>query len=393
MCKVLGLILELNPFHNGHHYFLRETKAKLNPDLTIAVISGNYTMRGDISVLDKFTKTSLLLVSGIDIVLELPFISTVNSADYFAANAVNILNEFGVTDLGFGVELDNFNQLNQMKTIIDNPKFDHMVRHYLNKGHSYPASCFQALKQLNNNQEIIENFTLPNNTLANQYLRSIERLQRKINITLIKRIDSNYFDEKTTGKISSATAIRGLLRDNKDITAYIPDFCREAPLVDLNKAENNLLLLLKYRFIQEKSEYFQNIFGISEGIENRFAAFLENETCYQKFIKNIQTKRYTANKIKRLILHVLLDTDKKYEETCQYYLRLLGSNQKGLAYIRNLPKTIKDKIITSFKNRTDEISTTELRASRLYDLITGKTSADNEFKIPIIGGKHEYENN
>lgn len=384
MRKILGLILELNPFHNGHAYFLKEASARAAPDLTVAVVSGNYTMRGDLSVIDKFAKTKLLLKAGVDIILELPFVSAVNSADYFAANAIAILNEMAITDIAFGVELDDLARLTRMKEIIDDPGFDREVRAHLAKGLSYSASCYRALKELTRDGEIIENFTLPNNTLAVQYLRSIDKTGRDIAVTLVKRIGNNYFDEEATGPLASATAIRNLLREHQDPTPYLPEICKDTPFIDLATAEKKIMLLLKYRFLSGAAA-MRSVLGVAEGIENRFAGLLTRENDYREFVGKMQTKRYPRNKIKRLIMHILLATDKKYEETNSYYLRLLGASQKGLAHIRGLPKATKDKIITSFKNTTDEIAMTELKASRLYDLLTGMTTADNEFKIPIIG--------
>ena len=115
MKTVLGMILELNPLHNGHKYFIDEAKRKVNPDVTIAIFSTNFSMRGDIMVIDKFTKTKLALEMGIDVVLELPFLGAVASADFFAYNSVKSLADFGITDLAFGVEFNNLENLNQMK--------------------------------------------------------------------------------------------------------------------------------------------------------------------------------------------------------------------------------------------------------------------------------------
>ena len=382
MKQILGLILELNPFHNGHYYFINKAKEKTNPDCTIAVVSGNFTMRGDISVIDKSTKASLLLAAGIDIVLELPFISTVNSADYFAGNAINILHSFQINNLCFGVELENINKLLQMKDIINNEEFDAQVRSFINKGHSYSASYYQALKLFTNDQEIIDNFTLPNNTLAIQYLRYSEQVKNDIIITLIKRIDNNYYDKLPTGVISSATSLRELLRKKKDIHEYLPDFCNNIDFFNLEQAEDNLLFLLKYRFLNKHG--FENILGVNEGIENRIATFINITNNYHAFIKMIQTKRYPINKIKRLILHILLDSNKKYEMSFNHYLRLLAASKKGLNYINKLPKETKNRIITSFKNTTNEIALTELKASYLYDIVTKQDLLQNEFKFPII---------
>lgn len=384
MKKVLGVILELNPFHNGHFYFLQKSKEQIKPDYTIAVVSGNYTMRGNVSVIDKSTKASLLLEAGVDIVLDLPFISAVNSADYFAAAAVGILNEFLITDISFGAELNNLEKLKQMQQIIKNDEFNFLTRKFLNSGFSYPTACFRALKEFSADEELIGNFTLPNNTLAVQYIRCIENSGRKINITPVQRIANNYYEGNITGQLSSATAIRELLRENKDITPYIPKFAGDAEYIDIKQTERNMYLLLKYRFIDKKSSDFENVFGVGEGIENRFASLLNQKNDYRNFIATAQTKRYPQNRIQRLILHILLGTDKKYEATAAHYIRLTGATKKGLHYIGTLSAGVKNKIITSFKNNNDEIVLTELKASRLYDLLTGAATAKNEFKMPIV---------
>ena len=122
--KVFGIILEANPFHYGHQYFINEIKKEYKPDLLIAITSTSFTMRGEISLLDKFTKTNLLLENGIDIVLELPFILGVQSADYFAKNCVDILNLLKITDLAFGSETTNINLYHQFYDFISQQQID-----------------------------------------------------------------------------------------------------------------------------------------------------------------------------------------------------------------------------------------------------------------------------
>lgn len=388
MQKVLGLILELNPFHNGHQYFIDEAIDKVKPDIVIAVISGNYTMRGDLSVIDKFEKTKLALKAKIDVVLELPFISAINSADYFAFNAISILSNFKITDIAFGVELDNIDKLQKLKHLIDSEQFNKIVKDKLDLGHSYSIASAKAIDILLNDSELSENFSLPNNTLAIQYLRSIEKLNQKVNITLIKRIANNYYDEEAKEKIASATSLRLLLENNKDISYYTPDFTHNTKYVNPKIIEDNLFFLLKYIFFKHPTTYFSNIYGVSEGIENRFEKFLLSSNNYSEFVKNVQTKRYSLNKIKRLILHLILNTTNDYYNKANYYLRLLGSNEKGLEYINKLPKDTKTKIITSFKNKLDNsFVNMELNATKIYGLLTNNPDIYfNEFKIPIIGG-------
>jgi len=391
MKKVLGLILELNPFHNGHKYFIDESIKRINPDIVIAITSGNYTMRGEVSIIDKFTKTKLLLDSRIDIILELPFISTMNSADLFAYNSLSILSKFKITDLAFGVELDNLETLNKMKTIIDSEIYNNILKEKLALGLSYSASSFKALNELSNDSKLINNFTLPNNTLGVQYLRSIEKLKKKINIHLIKRIDNNYYDKHPTSAIASATSLRLLLEENNKINDYIPKFPLEINFINPRLVEENIFFILKYIFYNNDLIYFQNILGVKEGIENRINNFITKSSNYKELLENVKTKRYTSNKIKRLFLHIIMNTNNKYQNKENYYFRVLGATNSGFDYINTLSKQTKGKIITSFKNKeNDEFIQFELKATKIYGLLTKQEDIYlNEFKIPIIGGRND----
>ena len=144
-----------------------------------------------------------------------------------------------------------------------------------------------------------------------------------MNVELIKRIGNNYYDTKLTGKISSATALRELLRKGEAIAAYVPDLGLNPEYLDQDKAEERALILLKYLFALMDSEEFQNIWGINEGIEKRIAGFIGKAFDYQSLVSNIQTKRYPQNKIKRLLLHILNNTKKEYEGSRLTYLRCL----------------------------------------------------------------------
>ena len=140
MKKVLGLILELNPYHNGHEYFINKAIDEIKPNVVIAIISSNFMMRGDPMIMDKFYKTKLLLNNNIDLVVELAFISGVNSSDYFTKNAVNILNDFGVTDICFGAELADLNKLNTLVDLNMSDDFNNEIKKHLEKGFSYSTS-------------------------------------------------------------------------------------------------------------------------------------------------------------------------------------------------------------------------------------------------------------
>jgi len=382
MKKVLGLILELNPLHNGHKYFIEKAINDLKPDTVIAITSTNFTMRGEISVINKFEKTKRLLDLGVDIVLELPFIGTVCSADYFAYNCVNALNQMGVTDIACGVELDNLDKLKLLNSLTKKDSFQIKVKEYLDQGFSYSTACNKALFSSTSDEELIVNYSLPNNTLALQYLKAINKINPKININLIKRISNNYFDENITGEISSATSIRNLIKSNNniiDISKYVP-FDYSNCLINIETSENNLYNLVKYKFINSN---ITDYLGIKEGIENRISNNLDKSNSLNELITNSQTKRYSSNYIRRLLLHIVMETSKVTNQEINY-LRVLGFNKDAKKYINKLQKEIKEKIITSPKNSNNYYCLNELKATKLYDIITNSNIYKDEYKIPII---------
>lgn len=384
--KVLGLVVEFNPFHNGHKYFIEKAKEEIIPDITIAIMSSSFSMRGDPMVIDKWSRAKFALDNGIDIILELPYLASVNSADYFCFNAINSLIDFGITDIAFGVELDNLVKLNQIKNIINSDSYNMIIKEHLNKGNSYSSSSFLAIKELTNDQEILDLYSLPNNTLAIGYLKAIEKSNKNINITLIKRIANNYYDENITNdKINSATSLRNLITEKTDISNYTNI---DYPYLNPKSAEDALFELLKYNFIISTPEQLKKISGVNEGIENRINSFINVAKNYQDLIKLVQTRRYSINRIKRVFLNIILNINKEYENKYHYYLRILGMNKQGISYVNTLPKDIRKQIITNFKNLEDNyLVSNELKATKLFCLINNRQDLFiNEFKIANIEG-------
>ena len=147
--NIVGIIIETNPFHNGHMYFINEIKEKYQPDLIIAVTSTSFTMRGEISIINKFDKTNALLKAGIDIVLEFPFILSTQSSDYFASNAISILNTIGVNHIICGCESDDINNLHNFYNLESSDNFKEIFKDNLTKYTSYKQTFESTLKDLN----------------------------------------------------------------------------------------------------------------------------------------------------------------------------------------------------------------------------------------------------
>ena len=377
--KVLGLILEANPLHNGHIYFINKAKELVKPDVVIAVTSTYFSMRGDISVINKFDKTNLLLQSGIDIVLELPFTSTNASADYFSYNAVKTLVDMKVTDIVFGSECDSINELRELQKLDEYLGNSSEVKSNLSKGYSYSTSTFKALSNYSNDLDLINKFALPNNTLGIQYLNAIDKLNKDINVQIIKRIDNNYYDNEINNAIASATALRTKLFNNESIDEFVPF---KVSYIDINEAENNLYHLFQYKLLSTDINEIKEIHGIKEGIENRLISFIDS-TNYQEFIKNVETKRYTKSYIKRIILNIILGLKKTNQLVS--HLRILGMNQQGKKYIGKLDKETKEKLITNIKDIDSELIKYELLSSKIYGIILNSSSIyKEEYKLPII---------
>lgn len=378
--KVLGLILELNPYHNGHEYFINKAIEEVNPDHTVAIITSSFSMRGDIFVSNKFERTNELLKKGIDVVIELPTAYTLNNADIFGYTTVEILKKFKMTDLAFGVETNDLESLGSLVKIMNSDEYNLLLKSFLDKGNSYSTSSYKSILSLTNDEKLSFASTLPNNTLAIQYLKHASN----INIHPITRINNDYYDkELNSSSIQSATALRRALLDNLDISNYVPT---NLNYINQEEAYKNLYMILKYQLTKNKD--FSIYLNCKEGIENRIINCINNSSSFDEFVDNVKTKRYPPNRIKRTILSIILEiTDNYINEPLR--LRVLGMSTNGEKLIKSLNKEVKKSIVTTLKNNTDEVFNIELKATKLYDIITNQNTLTNEFKVPYKEDKND----
>lgn len=363
--KIIGIIAEYNPFHLGHLYQIKKVKEMYPDSIIITIISTNFTQRGDISIINKWNKTKICLENDIDLVLELPTIYATQSSDIFAEASLKILNQFKIDALVFGTETDDINTLwNLAKTQINNPEYNKLVKKYLDEGINYPTAMSKALNKLTNNQ-----IDKPNDLLGLSYIKEIIKNNYNITPISIKRTN-NYHEEKLsnniTNNIISANLIRKLHQENKDITLYIPQ--KTNKYLYNNLSINNAYSLLKYKIINEKNN-LDKYLTVDEGIENRILKYINISNTWQELVMNIKTKRYTYNKINRMLLHILLNITKE-DNSKEIYLRILGFNQKGRKYLSKIKKDISLPIYTSYKENISNIFDIEYRSTYIYSLIT-----------------------
>ena len=378
--KKVGIICEYNPFHNGHIYHLQKIKEMYPDSLIILIMSGNFTMRGEISILNKWDKTSIALNYGVDLVIELPLFYATNSSDYFAEGSIKILNLLGCDYLVFGSESNDIEKLKILaNTQINNNNYDILVKEYMDKGLNYPTSMSKALEDICKIK-----INSPNDLLGISYIKEIIKNNYNIIPLTIKRTN-NYHDKNITSEISSATSIRESLKENIDISNTVPK--ETLNLIVKNDYQTNYFNLLKYKILSDMSN-LNKYLDVSEGLDNLIRKNIIKSNSFEELINNIKTKRYTYNRLNRMFLHILLNIKKEDISKLKEinYIRILGFTNKGRSYIKTIKDKINIPIITNYSDIKDNNLNIELYSSMIYHLIIDRLDLNiKELKsIPII---------
>lgn len=366
--RIVGLITEYNPFHNGHKYHIEKAKLITNSEYTISVMSGNFLQRGEPALVDKWTRARMAIDNGVDLVIELPTIYACQSAEIFGYGAVEILNSIGIVDnLVFGSEIGDIDKLFSIsKILVDEPhEFKKYLKKYLSKGLVFPKARSNAIiEYLNFSNKFIDNLEFilsnPNNILGIEYLKALIKTKSKIKPYTIKRIGSNYNDVFLTGNISSATAIRKSIFENgvrsikntvpKETYYHLEKFTSIFNTFNHLSNYNQLLMFL----IRVKNDYLKNILDVENGLENRIISCFNNNNNILDAIKCIKTKRYTLTRIQRILIHILLDiTNESFIDITKkgpQYIRILGASKNGLKILNKIKSNSSIPIITKFSN-------------------------------------------
>ncbi len=375
--QIIGIIGEYNPIHLGHIYQINEIKKKYPNSLIILVTNTSFTERGDVSILNKWNKTKISLENNIDLVVELPFPYATQSADIFANGALKILNYLKINILVFGSESNEIDKLSNIaKTQLTNKKYQEKVKDYLKTGINYPTALSKAIKD-------ILGYTIsePNDLLGISYIKEIIKNNYPIIPITIKRIGS-YYETETTTNIASASLIRKKIQENQSISQYIPNNTEK--YLYKNLTLENYFPYLKYKIISEDDlSIYQTV---DEGIENRLKKEILNTNSWQELIEKVKTKRYTYNKINRMLVHILTSFTKEESKKIKIdYIKILGFNTSGRNYLNQLKKEIKIPIITSYQKNFSQTLDLEHRASSIYYLPINQKFILNEYnKKPII---------
>ena len=351
--NVIGIIAEYNPFHNGHLYQINKIKEMYKDSLIIVILNGNYTERGDFSIIDKWDKAKILLNHNVDLVIELPLFYGINNADIFSKGSLEILNDLKIDTLVFGTERDNLDDFYKLIECKKTDKYNNLLKEYLSLGYSYPASSYNALKDITNIK-----INTPNDILAMSYIEEIINNNYSINPVSIKR--NNDYHSKELKEISSATSIRDALKNNLDISKSVP---KDVLKYIRNISFDDYFNLLKYKIISTDDLTIYH--DVKEGIDVRIKKYIYESSSVDELIFKVKNKRFTYNRIKRILLYILLDIKKDIK--VNNYIRPIGFNDKGIKYLNKIKKELSLPLISNYSDNK-ELLNLEYKANSIYYL-------------------------
>lgn len=422
--KVVGLITEYNPFHNGHLYHIQKAKEISGADTVIVVMSGNYVQRGAPAIMPKDLRAFAALEAGVSVVFELPVAFACGSAEYFAEGAIALLNALGCVDaVCFGSECGDINALGKIaQTLADEPEeYSALLRNSLRSGQSYPRARQAALKAYFQDETLGAILEQPNNILGIEYMKALYKKNSAIRCYTVRRMISGYHDEKLLPALSSAAAIRKALAYGEDFSQLtrqnlsdetappeillrlkdqVPHSCLQMLKEYFHTRypiyANDFSLLLKYRLLSETRETLTDYADISADLANRIINRAGEFLSFSQFCSLLKTRELTHARISRCLMHIILrittaDLNAYREDGYCQYARILGFRKDSADILSLLKRSSKVPLITRAAQEGILSGTgltmlhQDIFASDLYEsIITDK------FKTPFIS-EHQHQ--
>lgn len=388
--SVLGLITEHNPFHNGHLHHLNQSKKITGCKFSVCVMSGNFIQRGEPALIDKWERARMAIKAGVDLVIELPTVYAMSTAELFAFGAVKILDALGVVDsICFGSESGSIDLLDKAASIlIEEPEeFKTALKKHLNSGVVFPKARENALKEFSKNQDIAEVMKSSNNILGIEYLKALKKIGSSIKPYTISRVNNEYNESTLSGNISSATSIRKKLMESdiEAINSAVPKTTFEVLSENFSNGKgpvfsSNFDQMVIGAVRKASLNEIKNVFDVNEGLENRIKKAASKASSIDELIDLIKTKRYTQTRIQRILFHILLGINRQiYTELSKVggpqYIRVLGFNENGRTILNEARKKTSLPIITKVANHIntgnalfDQMLQCDITATNLYTL-------------------------
>ena len=385
MSSKLCIISEYNPFHFGHLYHLNESISQTDTDFKVAVISGNFVQRGEPSIINKWEKAKVALSAGFDLVLELPTLYAISSAENFANGSIKIADQIGSNYISFGTESGDLEKLKKLSSLINKNEKEYItnVKEKIAEGFSYPKSQELVIDKMFGNEFL--DVCKPNNILGLEYLKSLNAISSNITPITVKR------DLDT----SSSSDVRDLLRTSgfkiEDLKNSIPDFSYE--ILAENIENGNAVLSLKafekeiiYILRTIDNEKLKNIPDVPENMLSNLKKIACSTNSLDELITALKNKSITQARIQRILLYILLGitkSDMELSKRITPYVRVLGMSENGKKILSDISKDI--NVITSVKafektcDDSDLLRMLEIdkKATDIYTLAYVKDSVAN----------------
>ena len=403
--NLLGLVVEYNPFHNGHKYHLEKSKELAKATHTMAIMSGSFLQRGEPALLDKYTRAEIAVKNGVDLVVELPTLYSCQSAEIFSHGAIATLNSLNcVNSVCFGEEGNIEILYTIAEILVKEPKdFKISLKKYLDEGLVFPIARSKSLYDyINKNNllnlkedELQKVLNSSNNILGIEYIKSLIKLNSSIKPFTITRVASAYNSKDIESNICSATAIRNSLKNNTNLE-IIKNVVPPSTFEEIeNKINHNFNPVFDCDFYDILSstiirdyQNLNNYFEVNEGIENKIYSNIFTSKNLEELINSTKSKRYTMTKIKRTLNNILLGINKddvmKVKDLFQIpYIRVLAFNNKGREIIKKIKNSSDIEIITKFSKIShvndplfDTLIKYDLKASNMYNMIYYKNNRE-----------------
>ncbi|GEK57303.1 hypothetical protein CHL76_03075 [Marinococcus halophilus] len=386
--NVLGMVVEYNPFHNGHLYHLEQAGTQSNADVVVCIMSGPFLQRGEPALVPKRERAEMALSSGADLVIELPYMFACQHADIFAAGAVSICRELGITHLNFGSEHGKAAPFVQLVDFLHTHRgrFDERVRFHIQGGCSYAKANELAYRDLEAPGSLPD-LSQPNNILGFHYTNAAARMYPSLHIGTIKRKNASYHDiSPRDPSIASATSLRHMLERNEDISAYIPEASRRilAGLPALRYWED-YFSVLQAKMLTMPTADLASLYDMSEGLHHRMQRLMKEATGFGQWLQLVKTKRYTLTRLQRTAVHLLTGLTKEEAHAASDgqhvdHLRVLGMNARGRTYLNKAKKNISIPLYTKMTNKkTPQLAVGE-RADTAYALLLPPSERQKEWR-------------
>ena len=378
--QAVGLVVEYNPFHNGHAYHVQQAKVATDADIVIAVMSGNFLQRGEPAVVDKWHRTKMALLQGVDLVIELPYVYSTALANEFARGAIFLLEAIGCKQFAFGSESGKIEPFLKTYQLIHNQRsvYNTHIQNAIKQGVSYPMALQHAYSSLipENEQQLYIDLAQPNNILGFHYIEAAKNMNAAIEPVTIQRIQANYHDDVDYDKeIASATGIRKAIFSNEAYDSFLPNTSAHI-LQEWQQHYSQFVQwesfwpLLKYAIMRQTPDQLTAYADVKEGLQFALKKHAANSDSYSQFIQSLKSKRYTWTRLQRMLTHIFTGITKQQLHQFEQprYIRLLGMTENGQRYLSTHKKDIALPLISRVGKADDPMLALDVHVATMYGL-------------------------